>query len=150
MSFSAYCNRNARNWLISCTGVACSYKLQSLHWTTIIVLRTNIIYPQFGFLDMQSFTTQQRFYNKYSLSKNSTRTITTTFKKSKVAEKVDMAKRVRPVWPASRLTCNPIDPFKNDPFWPVTRFWPTTRLTQPKLDPTHQFCHVYQWWVDWD
>ena len=126
---------NARNWLISCTGVACSYKLQSLHWTTIIVLRTNIIYPQFGFLDMQSFTTQQRFYNKYSLSKNSTRTITTTFKKSKVAEKVDMAKRVRPVWPASRLTCNPIDPFKNDPFWLVTRFdprpnWPDLTLTR--------------------
>ena len=23
--------------------------------------------------------------------------------------------------PATRLTRNPIDPFKNDPFWPVTR-----------------------------
>ena len=123
---------NARNWLISCTGVASSYKLQSLHWTTIIVLRTNIIYPQFGFLDMQSFTTQQRFYNKYSLSKNSTRTITTTFKKSKVAKKVDMVKQVRPVWS---------DPFDPHPVWPVTRLtrlkmtrfdsWPVTRLTRP-------------------
>ena len=38
---------------------------------------------------------------------------------------VDMAERVRPVWPA-------------------------TRLTRPKPDLTRPFCHVYQHWVDWD
>ena len=29
------------------------------------------------------------------------------------------------------MTCNPIDPFKNDAFWPVTCFDP-----RPELDPT--------------
>ena len=42
----------------------------------------------------------------------------------------------RPVWPATRLTRNPIDPFKNDPFWHVTRFdpqpdWPDPTRTRP-------------------
>ena len=43
---------------------------------------------------------------------------------------LDMAKRVRPVWPATRLTHNPINLFKNNPFWPVTR------LTRDPIDPT--------------
>ena len=47
---------------------------------------------------------------------------------------VDMAKRVRPVWPATRLTSNPINSFKNDPFWPVTRFDP--RPVWPDPNPT--------------
>ena len=41
-----------------------------------------------------------------------------------------------PTQPATRLTSNPIDQFKNDPFWPVTRFdprpnWPDPNLTRP-------------------
>ena len=35
---------------------------------------------------------------------------------------------------ATRLTRNPIDPFKNDPFWPVTRFDP--RPDWPNPNPT--------------
>ena len=51
---------------------------------------------------------------------------------------LDMAKRVRPVWP------NPFDP---QPVWPVTRL---TRLKMTRFDPwpdwpdpTRPFCHVY-------
>ena len=69
--------------------------------------------------------------------------------------RIDMAKRVRPVltrpvWPATRLTRNPIDPFKNDPFWPVTRFDPRPDWPDPNPNPTRTFCHVYQCWVDLD
>ena len=44
-------------------------------------------------------------------------------------------------WPDSQpdSTRNPIDPFKNDPFWPVTRL--TCKPDWP--DPTCLFCHVY-------
>ena len=41
-----------------------------------------------------------------------------------------------PTQPATRLTRNPIDPFKNNPFWPVTCFdqrpdWPDPNPTRP-------------------
>ena len=41
-----------------------------------------------------------------------------------------------PTQPVTRLTRNSINPFKNDPFWPVTRFdlrpdWPDPNPTQP-------------------
>ena len=39
------------------------------------------------------------------------------------------------------LTHNPIDPFKNDSFWTVTRL--TRKPNWPDL--THPFCHVYPW-----
>ena len=47
------------------------------------------------------------------------------------------------VWKYGSTRPDPIDPFKNDPFWPVTRLtrqlnWPTR--TRP--DPTQPFCHV--------
>ena len=40
--------------------------------------------------------------------------------------------------PATRLTRNPINPFKNDLFWPATSL--TRKLIWP--NPTHPFYHV--------
>ena len=53
---------------------------------------------------------------------------------------LDMAKQVRIFW------YNPIDLFKNNPFWLVT--WLTRKPDWS--DPTRPFCHVYQRWVNWD
>ena len=64
--------------------------------------------------------------------------------------KTGQTRLTRPVWPATRLTRNPIDPFKNDPFWPVTHFNPRPDWPDPNPNPTRTFCHVYQCWVDWD
>ena len=51
-------------------------------------------------------------------------------------QRLDMAKQVKLVWPATHLTHNPIDQFKNDPFWLVTCFdlrpdWPDPNRTRP-------------------
>ena len=52
---------------------------------------------------------------------------------------IDMAEWVKKFW------SDPIDMFKNDPFWPVTRL-----IHKLEPDLTRPFCHVYQRWVNWD
>ena len=63
-------------------------------------------------------------------------------------QKQNLFEKYGSTWPDSRpnSTRNPIDPFKNDPFWLATR------LTRKPdwLDLTCPFFHVYQHWVDWD
>ena len=56
-----------------------------------------------------------------------------------------------PTQPVTRLTCNPIDPFKNDPFWPVIRFdprpdWSDPNPTRPARFAMSAFEAVLQLW----
>ena len=55
--------------------------------------------------------------------------------------KTGQTRLTRPVWPVTRLTR-----------LKMTRFdlWPVLTCDPIDPDPTRLFCHVYQWWVDWD
>ena len=56
-------------------------------------------------------------------------------KKKKLKNTGQLDPTCNPTQPATRLTRNPIDPFKNDPFWPATRFDPRPDWPDPPVLP---------------